>query len=190
MMNVDTKALIVQVSTELFRKKSYLGVGISEILKACNLSKGAFYHHFPKGKEELLITCLYTMNETITIDMKAIFSHHKTTIAAITSMISELMNQYERDEMIIGYTFNSIVSEIGSLSEAVRDVCINSYANIEAIYRDKLQADGFSKQDAQELARMINAAIEGGIMLCLTTKTTKPLKAVSKLLPDLIKVTK
>ncbi|MBQ0141114.1 MAG: TetR/AcrR family transcriptional regulator [Kurthia sp.] len=187
-MNVDTKGLIIQVATDLFRKKSYLGVGISEILTACNLSKGAFYHHFPKGKEELLITCLYTMNETITNDMKAIFSRHETTVEAIESMLIEVINQYERDEMIIGYTFSSIVSEMGSLSEAVREVCENSYANIEGIYIAKLQADGFSKQMAKELALMINATIEGGIMLCLTTKTSKPLKTVSKLLPNLIKV--
>lgn len=187
-MNVDTKSLIVQVATDLFRKKSYLGVGISEILTACNLSKGAFYHHFPKGKEQLLITCLYTMNETITVDMEAIFACHDTTAEAIEAMLVEIINQYERDHMIIGYTFSIIVSEIGSLSEVVREVCENSYANIERIYASKLVTDGFSNEKAQEFAVMINAAIEGGIMLCLTTKTNKPLKTVSKLLSNLIKV--
>lgn len=187
-MTIDTKGLIVQVATNLFRKKGYLGVGISEILIACNLSKGAFYHHFPKGKEELLLTCLYTMNETITADMKVIFERNDTTVHAIEAMLTELVNQYERDEMIIGYTFSSIVSEIGSLSDVVREVCEKSYANIEGIYAEKLIADGFIREDAQQLALMINATIEGGIMLCLTTKTSKPLQTVSKLLPNLIKV--
>lgn len=187
-MAVDTKGLIVQVATNLFQQKSYLGVGVSEILKACNLSKGAFYHHFPKGKEELLITCLYEMNDTITLDINAIFNRHKTTQVALKAMVEELIVQYERDGMIIGFTFNSLVSEMSSLSPDVREACEKSYAKMRNIYSEKLQADGFSHEDASELAVLLNATIEGGITLCLITKESKPLQTIAGLLPNLLKV--
>ncbi|WP_238602225.1 TetR/AcrR family transcriptional regulator [Lysinibacillus parviboronicapiens] len=48
-------------------------MGLSEILKACNVTKGALYHHFPNGKEELLITCLHVLNEKITMDIVIYF---------------------------------------------------------------------------------------------------------------------
>jgi TetR/AcrR family transcriptional repressor of lmrAB and yxaGH operons len=69
----DTKSLIIDIATTLFQKKGYLGVGLNEILKACNLSKGSFYHHFPNGKEELLIACLQLMDEEITTSIENIF---------------------------------------------------------------------------------------------------------------------
>ena len=58
---MSTKSLIIDISTTLFQQKGYLGVGLNEILKACNISKGSLYHHFPKGKEELLVACLQLM---------------------------------------------------------------------------------------------------------------------------------
>ena len=67
---MDTKSLIIDIATNLFQQKGYLGVGVNEILKACNITKGSLYHHFPNGKEELLIACLQSMNEAITTDIE------------------------------------------------------------------------------------------------------------------------
>lgn len=184
---MDTKSLIIDISTSLFQQKGYLGVGLNEILKACNLSKGSLYHHFPNGKEELLIACLHSLNDTITTDMKDIFQNHPTTLNATQAMIEKLIAQFDRDGMITGYTFSSIVSEIGSLSEPVRTVCALSFTKIQEIYSNKLLADGFSKEVAHSIALMMTASIEGGIMLCLTQKTSEPLKTVSQVLPNLLK---
>ena len=73
---MDTKSLLIDTATTLFQQKGYKSVGLNEILKACNVTKGALYHHFPNGKEELLITCLHGLNEVITTDIEAIFSRH------------------------------------------------------------------------------------------------------------------
>ncbi len=53
----NTKDLIIEESYKLFLTKSYEGVSINDISKACGLTKGALYHHF-KSKEEILITVI------------------------------------------------------------------------------------------------------------------------------------
>ncbi|MFC0270404.1 TetR/AcrR family transcriptional regulator [Metabacillus herbersteinensis] len=184
---MDTKSLIIDIATTLFQQKGYLGVGLNEILKACNISKGSLYHHFPNGKEELLITCLHSLNDEITTDMKEIFQHYPSTQTATQAMIEKLVVQFDREGMITGYTFSSIVSEMGSLSEPVRTACALSFTKIQEIYSNKLVADGFSKETTNSIALMMTAAIEGGIMLCLTNKTSDPLKIISKGLPNLLK---
>ncbi|MEC1155993.1 TetR/AcrR family transcriptional regulator [Cytobacillus horneckiae] len=50
---METKSLIIDIATTLFQQKGFIGVGINEILNACNLSRASFYHHFPKGKEKI-----------------------------------------------------------------------------------------------------------------------------------------
>ena len=37
---MDTKSLIIEVATKLFQQKGFKGVGLNEIIKACNISKG------------------------------------------------------------------------------------------------------------------------------------------------------
>ncbi|MGE8077329.1 TetR/AcrR family transcriptional regulator [Peribacillus loiseleuriae] len=184
---MDTKSLIIDIATTLFQKKGYKGVGLNEILKACNVTKGSLYHHFPNGKEELLIACLHSMNEAITMDMEEIFQHYPSTQTATLAMIEKLVVQFDREGTITGHTFSSIVSEMASLSEPVRNACSLLYTKIQGIYSNKLIADGFSKETAHSIALMMTASIEGGMMLCLTQKTSDPLKIVSHVLPNLLK---
>ena len=88
---MDTKSLIIDIATSLFQQKGYIGVGLNEILKACNISKGSLYHHFPNGKEELLIACLQSLNEVITKDVEDIFERYSTTQEATRAMIEKLI---------------------------------------------------------------------------------------------------
>ena len=185
--DMDTKSLLIETATILFQQKGYKTVGLNEILKACNVTKGALYHHFPNGKDELLITCLHALKEDITTDIEAIFSKQLSTKDAITSMIDTLIQNFEKDSTINGYTFSSIVSEMATMSKPVRDACGELYENIEHIYCTKLLADGFSNDTAAALSLLLNASIEGAMMLCLTQKSTHPLKTIANLLPNLLK---
>jgi TetR/AcrR family transcriptional repressor of lmrAB and yxaGH operons len=183
---MDTKLQIIEISTPLFQQKGYKGVGVTEIIKACNISKGSFYHHFPNGKEELLITCLKSIDEKITTHMIDIFNQYPTTQEATQAMIDILVNDFEQAGRVVVSTFTSLVSEIGSLSEPVRDACADLYLKMQKIYVTKLEADGFSKENANSLALMMIASIEGAITLCLTHKSSNPLKVISHELPKLL----
>ncbi|MEH7546008.1 TetR/AcrR family transcriptional regulator [Neobacillus vireti] len=184
---MDTKSLIINIATTLFQQKGYIVVGLSEILKACDLSKSSFYHHFPNGKEELLIACLHSLNEVITKDIKEIFELYPTTQEATNRMIEKLIVNFETEGTITGFTFSSIISEIASLSETVRGAYSDLYSKIQGIYSNKLAADGLPKESAESIALMMTASMEGGIMLCLTKKASDPLKVISQLLLNLLK---
>ncbi|MEH7010945.1 TetR/AcrR family transcriptional regulator [Neobacillus niacini] len=183
---MDTKLQIIEISTPLFQQKGYKGVGVTEIIKACNISKGSFYHHFPNGKEELLIACLKSIDEAITTHMVDIFKRYPTTQEATQAMIDILVNDLEREGRIVVSTFTSIVSEMGSLSEPVREACSDLYLKMQTIYCTKLAEDGFSKENANSIALMMIASIEGAIMLCLTQKSSHPLKIISHELPKIL----
>ena len=187
---MDLKSQLIETSTSLFQQKGYKSVGLNEILKACNVTKGALYHHFPNGKEELLITCLHGLNETITADIEAIFSRHSSTEGAILSMIDKLTHDFEKNGTIIGYTFSSIVSEMATMSEPVRTACNALYENIQHLYYEKLITEGYSNESASAFALLMTASIEGAMMLCLTQKSAEPLNTIAILLPNILKANK
>jgi TetR/AcrR family transcriptional regulator, lmrAB and yxaGH operons repressor len=187
---MDTKSLLIDTATTLFQHKGYKGVGINEILKASNVTKGALYHHFPNGKEELLITCLHGLNEAITTDIEAIFSRHLSTKDAILSMIDKLIHNFEKNGTIIGYTCSSIISEMATMSEPVRTACSDLYENIQHLYCEKIITEGYSNESASAIALLMTASIEGAMMLCLTQKSATPLKTIATLFPSILKVNK
>ncbi len=183
---MDTKSLIINIATTLFQQKGYMGVGVNEILKACNVTKGALYHHFPNGKEELLIACLQSMDKEITTDIDDIFKQYQTTKGATQAMLDKLVADFDREGTITGHTFGSIVSELASLSEPVRNACSDLYTRIQDIYSKKLVEEGFLKGKADAIALLMTASIEGCIMLCLTKQTSEPLKMISQVLLNTI----
>jgi AcrR family transcriptional regulator len=48
-----TVAALVGVARELFAQRGYAGVGTEEIVQRAGVTRGALYHHFRAGKEEL-----------------------------------------------------------------------------------------------------------------------------------------
>ncbi|MEK5399942.1 TetR/AcrR family transcriptional regulator [Paenibacillus nitricinens] len=184
---MDTKSLMIEKATLLFQLKGYKSVGVSEILKACDVTKGALYHHFPNGKEELLIACLKSLKEAITIDMEDIFKRHSSTQEATQFMLNKLIHNLETEGKLTGYTFSSIVSEMATVSEPVRQACNSLYENIQTIYYTKLTTEGFSNELASDIALWMTTSIEGAIMLCQTQRSTAPLKTIAKLLPTILK---
>ena len=183
---MDTKTYLIETATSLFQKKGYMTVGLTELLQACDISKGAFYHHFPLGKEQLLITCLEALNDMISQDMQSIFDTYDTTREALLAVLDKLIDAYDTEGTIVGYTFTSIVSEMGSLSENVRIACERVYERIEQIIAHKLEQDGLTTDEAMQRAQLITASIEGGIMLSLTKKTSRPLHIISQQLGQII----
>lgn len=184
---MDTKSLIIDIATKLFQQKGYIGVGLNEIFKECGISMGSLYYHFPNGKEELLIACLQSLNEAIMKDITEIFEEYSTTNEATYAIIEKLIANYEAEGTLTGYTFSSIVSEMASLSDSVRNACAKLYSEIQTIYFHKLVADGFSNDEASSNALIMTASIEGGMLLCLMQKAKEPLQVIAQVLPKILK---
>ncbi|THF83416.1 TetR/AcrR family transcriptional regulator [Cohnella fermenti] len=184
---MDTKSLIIDIATKLFQKQGYTGTGLNEILKLGHLTKGALYHHFPGGKEELLLACIRSLHEAIAEDIESIFERQPTTAEAIGAVLDRLIFLYETEGTIAGYTISSVVSGIDTLSDPVRRACAQLYVEMQGIFRRRLAEDGLAAEKASSLALMVNASLEGGIVLCLTTQSTEPLLAIKQWLPTMIK---
>ncbi|MCM3767135.1 TetR/AcrR family transcriptional regulator [Neobacillus niacini] len=183
---MDTRSKIIDIATALFQQKGYKSVGVTEILKECKISKGSLYHHFPNGKEEILIACLKSVSESIITIVKNVYKEYPTTLVATQAMIEKMVADFERDGTIAGNTITSIVSEMGTLSESVRIVCADLYTRIQEILAKKLVSDGFSEAEAHSIALTMTTSFEGGIMLCLTYQSSDPLKTISHVLPKLL----
>ena len=58
----NTRNKLIRAGLELFHTQGYEETTISQILEKSNTSRSAFYHHF-RGKEELLFSIAYTMDD-------------------------------------------------------------------------------------------------------------------------------
>ena len=60
-----TTAALISVARQLFAERGYAGVGTEEIVQRAGVTRGALYHHFRGGKEELFRAVLVQISAEI-----------------------------------------------------------------------------------------------------------------------------
>ena len=82
----DTKEYIIDQAYSLFMNQSYEAVSISDISKACGLTKGALYHHF-ENKEALFMAVI---DKYLILNEMNVYTEEKTVAQIIEETIDNV----------------------------------------------------------------------------------------------------
>ncbi|WKY44983.1 TetR/AcrR family transcriptional regulator [Eubacteriaceae bacterium ES2] len=91
---LETRRRIYECAIKLFEEKSYDMVRVSDIVKAANVSIGAFYHHFP-SKENLIDEGYRSFDEMLedTFSQKAPAPGFSTILFLTGEQLQEVVNK-------------------------------------------------------------------------------------------------
>jgi AcrR family transcriptional regulator len=78
----ETRRAIVETATRLFAERGYAAVSIETVLAACQISRGALYHHFP-SKEALLEAVFEAVEIDVTAKVLASAANARGAAAAV-----------------------------------------------------------------------------------------------------------
>ncbi len=112
----DTRSQIIEAAVQLFCRSGYDATGVAEICSMAEVSKGAFYHHFPSKKDLFLAivndwlqgvdTQLYSFSEPgksvpqTMADMAQVIGTIFSVASGQLPMFLEFMVQASRDKAI------------------------------------------------------------------------------------------
>ena len=90
---LETREKLLKTSLDLFNKHGYEHVSVEQITKACNVSKGTFYTHFP-SKYDVILEKFKELDNFYSTVEKILMPHYqqvKNTISV--SRANELFNK-------------------------------------------------------------------------------------------------
>ncbi len=175
---IKTRDRILREAARMFALKGFHDTKVDEIIKAAEVTSGAFFHHF-KGKEDLGF---------------AVIDHHMEERCRTLDRIEESVPGDDSDnpldrvirrldagcEMVVRRRNRKGGCLIGNLSTTLSDThpafrkrlgeCFDEMASEFQVHLDEAAANrGLSgDQDTGEMARYIVSVIEGAIMLSRT----------------------
>jgi TetR/AcrR family transcriptional repressor of lmrAB and yxaGH operons len=143
------------------------------------------YYHFPDGRNQILTEALQFAGDAITADID------DAADRGAKVLLRQFVDFWER--VLAESDFHAgcpvVAAAIGSGDDEVR--LSAEAARIFARWRTALTrafvADGFGESDADALAVMSIATLEGAVVLCRSTRSSEPLHKVYEQLEFLVK---
>lgn len=182
-----TKNFILETAVPLYNEKGISGVSIDDVLAATKLTKGCLYGHF-QGKEDLseqvIDYSLKKMNEKV---VSAVFKA-KSAKGKIFAFMDFYKNPIETEISGGCPIFNTAVEaddNYPKIKEKVAEVLRVGQQSIIAILEEgKNNGEFLTQLDSEVFAFKMVAAIEGGVVMCRTMNTAKPMYSLIKSLKD------
>jgi TetR/AcrR family transcriptional repressor of lmrAB and yxaGH operons len=180
-----TRNKMLVSAAQVMRERGAAGVTVDAVLARSGAPRGSVYYHFPEGRSQILIEALRYAGESITATIDEAASRGAKVL------LREFVEFWER--LLTNGEFNAgcpvVAAAIGSADDELQlaaeaGVILGRWCS--ALTR-AFVADGFDEEAASSLAMTSIAAMEGAIVLCRSTRSTRPLRNVGDQLEFLIK---
>lgn len=173
-----TKQFILETAAPIFNQKGISGANIDDVLAATKLTKGCLYGHF-EGKEDLALQVVDHMLNTNGEKMLSTISKGKTAKAKVFAFLDfykDPINTYLKGGCPI---FNVAVESddnFPAVKEKIAGVIRNGQEIFVSILNQGIRDGEFSdKLDPAVYAFKAVAAVEGGVVMCRSMNTAKPM---------------
>lgn len=176
----EKREQIVETTCDLLEQQGYHATGLSQIIEQSGAPRGSLYYYFPGGKEELAAEAIERTGKLLSERVRSHLERGPDPESALRSFIQRIADGVEASQFHTGGPLTAVAMETATSSETLNLACRDAFRRIEEAFAEYLKqaaVDG----DSSELATLITAAIEGGIILSRTYHSGDPLRRVARL---------
>ena len=176
-----TRDRIIEAAVQLVSVRGAAGTSLDDIMAASRPSKSQLYHYFA-DKDALMCA-------VVSAQADRVIASQRSCLEAVATL--DDLKRW-RDAVLVASTANggiggcpigSLASELAERSERAREILASGFGTWQAHLAARLdvmrnQGELCADADPQDLALAIVAALQGGLLLTQTTRTTRPLQVV------------
>ena len=154
-----TRAILVPLVRDVFRRHGYDGATLTALAKATNLGRGTLYHHFPGGKDEMADAALADVENVVADLVAALHSGEGSAGQRLGDMMATLDDYYDGGRtgcLLAALALDRGDHQLGGRVAAAFAVWANGLADI---------ARQSHLPDPERRAEDALVAIQGGLVL-------------------------
>lgn len=183
----STRDRMVAATARLLQRQGMAATGLAEVLDAAGAPRGSLYHHFPRGKNQLVAEAVRFSSARITRAIEAAMASPRPLPEAIRAFAAFYENSLSTSGFRDGCPVATTALEASGLGATeVEAACAEAFAAWQEPIARRLVADGHSPDRAEELATFVIASLEGGLLLAQSARGMQPLHTVASNLAALL----
>lgn len=189
---IKTKDRILTGASEIFNHKGINATSINDLLTATQTTRGNLYFHFA-DKQQLALAVLQRESDHF-MDFLDQSLDKKTAGEALNNFFHQAFAKHQSTKFIGGCLFGNTALEASDTNPAFAEIVTGVFSNWTKKLEKKIREAQLCHEvrtdlAAANLATMIVATIEGGIMQSRLTKSDIPLKDCLETLQTMLKPT-
>ncbi len=174
-----TRARIVESAADLMFARGVAGTSLDDVIDASSTSKSQVYHYFA-DKEDLVRAVIAHQTDRV-LTAQEPHLHQLDSMLGLRSWRDDIVDRQRRRHGVGGCPVGSLASELADHSEASRTLLAESFRTweqhlVRGLERMRDRGQLLPDTHPSALASAIMAALQGGLLLAQTTRTTAPLE--------------
>lgn len=182
----NTRQLLIETGIDIMLQKGYNNTGLNDVLNACKVPKGSFYHYF-QSKEDFGLQVINTFDENYVEQLDRVLCNESLSpLARLTRYINDAIDKAEGRQCSRGCLIANLSQEMADQNEVFRERLKEIVTKRRSCFAEVLksaQDKGEIKKDidTEKTAEFFLCAFEGAIMRSKVTKTTEPLRVFKEM---------
>lgn len=181
----DSRQRMVVGAADMLRRRGLNATSVRELAKHAQAPLGSTYHYFPGGKYELAAEAVRWADDiTARVLIKELEAGPLAGLEAFLRMWRKVVidSDFHAGCPVLAVA----VEDLPDDEEAPREAAASAFRNWTAILANSLRDHGATDPDADRIATLIVAAVEGTVAICRAQRSIQPLDQVATELTRLV----
>lgn len=181
-MTTTTRENLLDTGLQLLLERGYNGLGVQDLLKAAEIPKGSFYHHF-ESKQDFALQVVDRYMEEVHEGLDLCLSDESLSPLERVRRFFELSREKYRREGYLGCMLGGLGQELSGVSEIFGrriEQCFSVIAAriADCIEKARVCGEVDEHTDPREAANLILNCWEGAALRCRLWRDPEPLNDV------------
>ena len=177
--NVETRKRLVAAAADMLSRRGLSSTSIRELAKHAQAPLGSTYHYFPNGKQQVVTEAVEYAGEVVARALgKALEAGPVPGLRAFLGLWRDIITK-SRFRAGCPVLAVSVEEPSGEEARAALRAAATVFGQWESLLANSLRKNGASKRQAEEIATLVVASVEGTVALCRAKRSAVPLDRVA-----------
>jgi TetR/AcrR family transcriptional repressor of lmrAB and yxaGH operons len=179
----SSRARLLAAAEQLLREAGMAGIGMKEIAQRGQAPMGSVYHHFPRGKTQLVSEALEIHARKSRSLLASFFDGKRPAADAVRLLFDTAAKGFERAGANKGCAIGAVTLDVTDADETLRHLCAATFESWAGIIAGHLPwADARARRS---FANLIIVALEGAFVLGRARRSGAPFREAGRWLSEL-----
>ncbi|WP_431773879.1 TetR/AcrR family transcriptional regulator [Streptomyces cucumeris] len=181
----ETRERMIASAVALLREYGASATSIDRVLAHSGAPRGSVYHHFPRGRAQLIDEAVTFAGDVISGMIEAA-ARADDPLEAIDAFFALWRDRLVDSEFRAGCPIVAVAVETNHDAPQLARSAAEVFGRWQGALAGMFLRNGLSEERSRRLAAFIIAAVEGSVIMCRAEQSITPLEAAAEEIHDLL----